>query len=68
MDLDLAVATIARHILATAATDAEWDCYPEIGEYDWEEVCVYLQSNNPFPDADQFAAASTYLEARVEQP
>lgn len=37
MILELARNVMARHLVANAIR-AEWDMYPEIGEYDWEKI------------------------------
>lgn len=63
MDVNQARAAVARQIVHNALDSIEWENYPEIGEYDWNEVLRICRLQAPGDHA--FAAAYAWLAERA---
>ena len=64
LDIEGALRIVAQHVLARAAEDAEWDMYPDIGEYDWAEIAELLTEKlAPYPA--RFDEAYAFLAKRT---
>lgn len=65
MTPDEAVEVIARHILAQAAAEADWEDYPEIGQHDWDAIVRKVDQLAPIPA--RFGEALRILANRADQ-
>jgi hypothetical protein len=61
-----AIYIVARHIVANLADEPEWECWPEIGENDWEDVVKMVGELAPYPPHDKYKAAYDHLSARAQ--
>lgn len=63
-----AIEFVANRILGQYAEDAYelWDCYPEIGLYDWERVVAAVQRIAGSYEHREYLAAYDLLAARAE--
>lgn len=67
MNEKLAYSVIIQHIMAAAAERVEWEDYPEIGEYDWDDIGAKLDSQFFFPNAELYKEAYDFLTNRAEK-
>ena len=67
MNREQAIDIIARHARARWAQDfgedGDWEAYPEIGEYDWNDVAATIQQEHAFPTPAEFDEAYALLSA-----
>lgn len=68
LESDLTI--VAMHAAASAVEDMlgdGWERYPDLGEYDWQEVHDKLQAAHPYPDHPAYLAAYDRLSTRAEK-
>ena len=64
-----AVRTVALHLVSNLVemADDEWGNYPEIGEYDFDEVMRIANDLIKRPTKAEFDEAYDYLKLKAEQ-
>ena len=69
LTVDWAVEVVARMAIFGALDNIEWGDYPEIGEYDWQQVQdrIAVISCGLKPLHDDYIEAYAVLESRAEK-
>jgi hypothetical protein len=64
MSVEEAIDVVVQHARAAALEDAlAWEDYPEIGEFDWDEIIG--RASSPYPEHEKFLEAYKLLAARA---